>query len=726
MSIRLKLLLLLLAIALVPLMTVTMRANRATEDLGEVLGDRARRTLTQLTRQHLEQLVRDRATIIGREANVVSLAVQLQAREVERALAVESPEARTTYMAQDFDGERPPSDLELSTRHLRILRSGRSLPIPISTSEVVFKIAPAMLRTSMRQDMWRLALAVPTYRALQERYGDLLYWNYTSLGNGIHSCYPGHGGYPLDFDPRQRRWYVRASQSEQVVWTLPYTDTTSGQAVMTAAMPVHRPDGTLAGVTAIDTTVAGLLERARLPRFSGSTAKIVALVPPDWDVTTHGELDLSGYAPDQLSMLVVAEQFEAHSEGLWGSPPTRTRLEPDASAESEQVLRDMYQGRSSVREVSFQGRPFMWAYSPILGGRAFLLVMLPQAEVVAEAVRAKESVLSLTHGQSRVTAAMLAVVAVGVLAIALASSRTVTRPVSQLVQAAQRVAEGDFSTRVRVRARDELGELARAFNRMVPQLHDRIRMRQSLALAMEVQQNLLPAKAPDIPGLDVAGRSIYCDETGGDYYDFIESSQAGPGELGLAVGDVAGHGVAAALLMTTARALLRSRAAENRSLAELMQVVNRLLVEDAPPGRYMTLFYAVIDAERRSVRWANAGHDPAITYDPNADRFDVLDGGDLPLGIEPDESYQEFRLEGLVPEQVIVIGTDGIWETRNWQGEPFGKDALRQAIRDSAAGSAEQIIQCITDALDRFRQGRPQDDDVTLVVVKQASTGQSV
>jgi len=720
MSIRWKLLFLLLAIALVPVATVTLLANRATARLGEQLGARARHGLTQLTRTQLEQLVSDKAALIGREGNLVNLALQLQAREVEKCLAVESPPERELYLAEDFDGERPPPDLNFSPRHLRVIGRRHFMPVPISLNEPVFKLPPGMLQSSTRQDMLRLAQAVPTYRALQERYGDLLHWHFTSLESGVHCSYPGHGGYPVDYDPRQRRWYARAKMGSDVVWTLPYTDATSRRTVLTAAMAVRGPDGQIAGVTGIDITVSALLERARLPRFGSSTAKVTALEPLDepWDLSAPREFDLAAYTPEQLGMLVLAEPAEREHEGQWHAPPDRSWLTPDDPAVAALIIRDMYEGRSNVRQLAYQGQPTLWAYSPIWGRRAFLTVIVPQAEVVTEAIRAEESVLSLTRSQSRLTVATLGVVAVVVLGISLAGSRTVTRPVSELVEGARRVAAGDFDARVRVRTRDELGALGQAFNAMVPQLEDRIRMRQSLALAMEVQQNLLPAQPPQFEKLDVAGRSIYCDETGGDYYDFLDLAEAGPRELGVAVGDVTGHGVAAALLMTTARALLRSRAGQKPPLSELMQSVNRLLCQDTPLGRYMTMFYAVVDSERRSIRWANAGHDPAITYDLHRDTFGQLDGGDLPLGIDPQETYSEYRRDNLSPGEIIVLGTDGIWEARNPQGEHFGKDSLRQAIRAAANGSAEQICRSITDALERFRQGHPQDDDITLVVIK--------
>jgi sigma-B regulation protein RsbU (phosphoserine phosphatase) len=253
---------------------------------------------------------------------------------------------------------------------------------------------------------------------------------------------------------------------------------------------------------------------------------------------------------------------------------------------------------------------------------------------------------------------------------------------------------------------------------MIPQLADRMRMRHSLALAMEVQQRLLPESAPHIEGLDVAGRSIYCDETGGDYYDFLQLDAMGPRQLGVTVGDVTGHGIAAALLMATGRALLRSRLHIPGNLAQVITDINRQLSADTDAGRFMTLVYVLIDTAARTLRWVSGGHDAPLTYDPTTGAFGELAGGGLPLGIEAHWQYEEYSAPLLPAGAVIVLGTDGIWEARSPSGEMFGKDRLREVMRANAQRSADDISAAITTAVAAFRAGAAQEDDITLVVVK--------
>jgi sigma-B regulation protein RsbU (phosphoserine phosphatase) len=237
---------------------------------------------------------------------------------------------------------------------------------------------------------------------------------------------------------------------------------------------------------------------------------------------------------------------------------------------------------------------------------------------------------------------------------------------------------------------------------------------------MEVQQSLLPSKSPEIKGFDIAARSIYCDETGGDYYDFIAFPELGNGRVGIAVGDVAGHGIAPALLMTTVRALLRSSAMQPGSLSQMITGVNRLLCTDtSDTGNFMTLFFILLDEKNQELKWVRAGHEPAIVYDFPADSFTELHGNGIALGVDSTWLYEEYTHEAPTNGQIILIGTDGIWETENPQGEMFGKQRLREIIHRRRNHTSHEIVQAILDALSDYRQSAPQKDDITMVVMKQ-------
>jgi sigma-B regulation protein RsbU (phosphoserine phosphatase) len=307
------------------------------------------------------------------------------------------------------------------------------------------------------------------------------------------------------------------------------------------------------------------------------------------------------------------------------------------------------------------------------------------------------------------------------LLIRLALSRTVSS-IKALSDTANKVARGDFVTLEPSKTQDEVGELIRNFNTMVLQLEERIRLKEDIDLAMEVQQNLLPQKPLKTANLDIAGKSIYCDETGGDYFDFFQFPALGPSKVGFAVGDVVGHGISAALLMTTVRAFLRSQMAEPGGLAQKVSAVNRLLCLDTFEScDFMTLFLLVIDSDKKELTWVRAGHDPAIIYDPSSGSINELKGRGTVLGIDADWKFEEYKHSGWSEGQIVVIGTDGIWETENPRSEKFGKLRLRQIFRKHSQFSEKEILNAITNALAEFRDTAPQHDDVTLVVAKARS-----
>ncbi len=335
-------------------------------------------------------------------------------------------------------------------------------------------------------------------------------------------------------------------------------------------------------------------------------------------------------------------------------------------------------------------------------------VILPRAEFIAP-------MLELARSQGWTVGVILLVAA----AYALWRARSIVQPVLALTRAAQRVAAGELDTHVAVRGHDEIAQLTSGFNAMVPRLRQSMELKQSLAVAMEVQQSLLPAAPPEIATLELAGRSRYCDETGGDYFDFIDVSAIAPDRILLAVGDVMGHGIGSAFIMASARAALRSNVAEHDSLAALLTRVNGVLSADAKAGRFMTLALLLVDPVRRIARWASAGHDPAIVYDPETDAFFELEGGDIPLGIDGNATFEEFTSTTPLPASAILfLGTDGIWETPGEDGELFGKDRLRDIIRAHRDRPLAELVESIERALATYRRERPIHDDVTFVAAR--------
>ena len=329
-----------------------------------------------------------------------------------------------------------------------------------------------------------------------------------------------------------------------------------------------------------------------------------------------------------------------------------------------------------------------------------------------------EASLILDHLRSNIFINSLIFMVAGVLLMILVSFN-LRQPFQNIIRVLQSVRNGDFNHKVRVTSNDEIGYTGDMVNEMTEGLKERDRLRHSLELAEEVQQHFLPRANPQVTGLDIAGQSRFCDQTGGDYYDYIETPTPDAGKIGVVIGDVSGHGIPSALLMASARSSLRQRVSMGGDIGLVIADVNRQIARDVEDsGRFMTLFYTEIDTSQRSIRWVRAGHEPAIFYDPRQDLLEELKGEGMALGVDENWTYTQYHKTGLERGQIIVLATDGIWEAHNARGEMFGKDDFHKTIRLHADKGANQILTAVYTELEEFQRGVEPEDDVTLVIIK--------
>jgi sigma-B regulation protein RsbU (phosphoserine phosphatase) len=241
---------------------------------------------------------------------------------------------------------------------------------------------------------------------------------------------------------------------------------------------------------------------------------------------------------------------------------------------------------------------------------------------------------------------------------------------------------------------------------------------QALNVAQEVQQSLLPRYLPRNKFIDVAGKSLFCDETGGDYYDHIELTRFGPDTHAFVVGDVSGHGISSALLMASVRAYLRGRAMYADSIAEIISDVNTLISADTrKTGNFMTLFFLVVEPQTGRITWVRAGHHPALSYSPYTGCFEEIGGDGLPLGVAEDWRYNEYSSK-VKSGEILILSTDGAWETHNEQGEMLGQDRFKEIISRNVSLDSKNILNSILDEIADFQGAAPQEDDITLMVLK--------
>jgi len=256
-------------------------------------------------------------------------------------------------------------------------------------------------------------------------------------------------------------------------------------------------------------------------------------------------------------------------------------------------------------------------------------------------------------------------------------------------------------------------ENSRLLSSLAEEAARRERFNRELEIAREVQERLFPQSYPSIPGLDCAGHCRPAQGVGGDYYDFVALPE---GRLGIAVGDVSGKGISAALLMASLRASLRGQTLGGpEDLAALMRNVNALLYEASAANRYATFFYAQYDPRDRTLAFVNAGHNPPVVL--RGEEVLRLEADGPVVGLLPQATYGQSSLV-LLPGDILLAYTDGISEAMTMEDEEWGEERMIAAAQACRAMPAGQMIGRIIAEADAFTAGAPQHDDMTLVVVK--------
>jgi serine phosphatase RsbU (regulator of sigma subunit) len=243
-----------------------------------------------------------------------------------------------------------------------------------------------------------------------------------------------------------------------------------------------------------------------------------------------------------------------------------------------------------------------------------------------------------------------------------------------------------------------------------------LKMQEEIRLASKIQNDLLPKAAPDIPGYEIAGRSIPAQVVGGDYFDFIPVNDH---RLAICVGDVSGKGLPASLLMANTQATLRGQTFINPSAHECMERSNKLLFDSTSPDKFVTMFYSVLDVSSHQLSYSNAGHDIPYLLSP-AGPLKRLNVGGVPLSMLEQFPFQEETI-AMQPGDLLVICSDGIPEAMDVNQVQFTDEKLSLLLDTLRAASAVDVIDGIVAAVRKHAGTAPQADDMTVVVVKRKS-----
>ena len=302
-------------------------------------------------------------------------------------------------------------------------------------------------------------------------------------------------------------------------------------------------------------------------------------------------------------------------------------------------------------------------------------------------------------------------------------TRRITRAVSDLYKATQFVQAADFSHRIKVEQLDQLGALGESFNQMtgsigtlIEEQNKRQRLENEISIAREVQNQLFPSTLPSVPGVEIEAICKAARSVSGDYYDFIQLS---PTHVAIAIADISGKGISAALLMASLQAALRSQTlaegSESLSTAELVGRLNKHLVRNTGDDRFATFFVAVYDSATRTLRYTNAGHLPSFLICNGASH--LLDKGGMVLGVVDDYVYEQGVLQ-VGPDALLVGYSDGLVEPENVYGEEFGIPRLKEAAVRVQSAAPLMVAESLMAAAEEWAGTPEQADDMTVIVAR--------
>jgi serine phosphatase RsbU (regulator of sigma subunit)/pSer/pThr/pTyr-binding forkhead associated (FHA) protein len=234
--------------------------------------------------------------------------------------------------------------------------------------------------------------------------------------------------------------------------------------------------------------------------------------------------------------------------------------------------------------------------------------------------------------------------------------------------------------------------------------------------AAKIQRGILPSRSPEIPGVELAGHNAACRTVGGDYYDFLVYSE---GRVGLVLGDVAGKGMPAAMLMANLQARVQVLSEDPSDIAGLVSRLDRSISSNCPSNRFITLFFGVLDSATGEMQYTNAGHNPPLLIRADG-KLETLSGGGTVLGMLPELGYEQRSCK-LEPGDMLAIFSDGVTEAVNPDDEEYGEERLARLLTDNRERAAETLVEMVNQSLDEFCAGAPPADDITLVVARRLS-----
>jgi sigma-B regulation protein RsbU (phosphoserine phosphatase) len=673
-------------VALVTLGDLSRSAETSCMDMGQKTLDNATTALQVSAEEHLIQAASDQAQITN---------VLFEDTETEMELLA--------AQATTLQGNPPVQP---------IIHSYNQNTRPQDPSKVtMYYLSPGITLPADSTEFRRVAGMDDLLKATFDTDGDLTAV-YIATDSGILRKYPWESLKQDNFDPRQREWFTGALNTTGVFWSKPYIDASGHGLVVTASKAVATPEG--AWVIGSDVT-DDIINSAFLSQTTHGKGYTVLM-------DSNGTIiSRTGYSSDTIS---PDKPFSPGNVFDSGDPALIA------------VGKNMTSGKTGVEKLRFGNQESFVAYAPVKSLNWSFAVSMPVDAVTEPVDRARDVIAA----QSRATAdqinwqtekimiifsVLFAILLIVVIFLAVYLSRIITRPVDALKDAALALGRGDLEYRITLSTGDEFEELAHSFNTMAADLRrniddlqrttaDKERYTKELEIAKEIQDTFLPEKTPVIPGFAISATTIPAMEIGGDLYDFIPV----PGNRwGFVIADVSGKGVSAALYMALCRTLLHASGEEQGSPSAAVRRANRLIYEDGRSTMFITVFYAVLDPQRMTITYVNAGHNPPVLVRGNPPVAQMVEGKGIALGVIEDVDIPE-RTIPVEHGDLILLYTDGITEAFNEREEYFGEERMIASVCRNKSRPVQEILDALLVDIRQFAGSAPQSDDITIILIQ--------
>lgn len=593
----------------------------------------------------------------------------------------------------------------------REILPGKAIPLPpeteIGVASAKYILAPGVeLTKEIEKELLLISNAEFMLGATLES-NDILDNTYLGTESGISYRYSRSNLYNPDYDPRLRGWYLAAMETPgTTVWMDTYLDA-YGTVAVTCARAFTDASGMPIGVMASDITLSKLVER------------ILTL-----------QIGEGGYA----FLLDADGMYIAHP--LYGNDRFGISALEDNKAESwSSVLAEIMGGKYGVQIADVDGAQRYVVTEVVPQTGWILCITIPIDEIIMPADQTQIEIRDFTdqaqlYIQKALSTVLMrfiivfAVSAILIVAFSFVLSQTITRPIEQLAEKVRLIGTGDLTSKIEMRGKDEIAELAGAFNSMTTDLQayiknlqritaEKERINSELSVASNIQNDMLPRIFPKFSGhrnLEIFAKMVPAKQVGGDFYDFFYVGED-QSKIAFIIADVSGKGVPASLFMVIAKTLIKTHVSTGLDTAESLMMVNNMLCEDNHSSMFVTAFLCVLDLESGMINYTNAGHNrPLISVDNGPYKFmDVKKG--LPLAVKENTKYASCEMQLHFGDKLYLY-TDGVNEAENITGEFFGNERLLQTANEFRDLKPEAFDQAVRNTILAFINGADQSDDI--------------